>query len=287
MPLVMQYNKRDLPGAMSIKVLQMALNAREAPALETVAIHGEGVADAFQAALEAVSTRVEAEISGGSDRDLVRGAISPPLPDAEEVRQTLHAIATLRPDEAHPEPPEHPEPTEEHAPGLEDDADSDTQIPEILEPVGAVQPEPEPEPAPAPPAEAEPAVSTPPLDPSPEVTQPVSGQARIPADDPAVPAYAIVTLPYLPAQLEDYDVHSVAEPIIEPDGTVMVRIAMVDPANGRLRRVRVRLVTELTPRTERAIEPISEPQGSHAIPTLLTLVIGFGLGVGVVWLFLS
>ena len=285
-PLVMQYNKRDLPGALSNKVLQMALNARAAPAIETVAILGDGVADAFQAALEAVSTRVEEELSGGSDRDLVRGAISPPLPDAEEVRQTLHAIATLRPDEAHPEPPDHPDPTEDQPPGLEDDADSDTQIPETLEPGGVVQPDPAPEPEPEP-AAAPPEAPAAPAEPSPEVTQPVSGRAAVPAEDPSVPAYVIVTLPYLPVQLEQYEVHSVADTIIEQDGTVMVRIVMVDPGNGRLRRVRVRLTTDLTPRSERVIASTPEPEGSHTIPTLLTLVIGFGLGVGVVWLFLS
>ncbi len=281
-PLVMQYNKRDLPGALAVKVLQLALNARGAPAVETVAIRGEGVADAFQAALEAVSARVEAELSGGSDRDLVRGAISPPVPDAEEVRQTLHSIAMLRPDEAHPEPSELPDPTEESPPGFDEDADSDTQIPETLDAPPGVAPSP-----PAPAAPTEDASPPPAPSPTPEITQPVSGRDPLPADDPSVPAYAIVTLPYLPAQLEHYEVHSVADPILEQDGTVMVRIAMVDPGNGRLRRVRVRLVTELTPRAERAIEPPPEPEGSHTLSTLLTLVVGFGLGVGVVWLFLS
>ena len=282
-PLVMQYNKRDLADALAVRVLELALNARGAQAVETVATRVDGIADAFQAALEAVSARVEAELAGGSDRDLVRGAISPPLPDAEEVRQTVHAIAQLRPDEGgddglEPAPlpaplpgqieaelPDAPDPTEESPPGLEDDLDSDTAIPEET-----------PSSAPAAAAPAEP---------------PAPVESRVPPpsyrDDPSVPAYAVVTLPYLPPQMDGYEVHSVAEPILEPDGTVMVRIAVCDPDNGRLRRVRVRLTTDLAPPRIPSVEPTPPPPSSHAMPTIFILAIGFGLGVGAVWLFLS
>ena len=291
MPLVMQYNKRDLPDALSPKVLELALNARGAPAVETVATQGQGIADAFQAALEAVSTRVEAELAGGSDGDLVRGAISPTLPDGEEVRQTLHSIAQLRSDDGpeaastrledlepipfmpQPDLPEVPDPAEESPPGLEDDADSDTAIPEGAE-LAQVPVDP-----PPPAARAVPH----------EDTQPALRGAPVlpPVHDPAIPAYAVVTLPYLPPQLDGYEVHSVSDPILEVDGTVMVRISVCDPDNGRLRRVRVRLVTDPAPPRVAAPEPLSAPSSSHTVPTLFTLAIGFGLGVGVVWLFLS
>ena len=267
LPLVLQLNKRDLPDALPVKVMQLAINGRGAPAIETVAIRSVGIAEAFHAVLEAVSTRVEAEISGGDDPDLVRGAISAPLPDDEEVRQTLHAIAQLRPDEEDGSLAP-PDPTEEEPLPPDDDPDSDTAIPEEHPPV----PSPEPDSAH-----------------QVEHTQPliVPKPPRPQADDPAVPAYAVVNLPYLPLQLADYEVHSVADSIIEPDGTIMVRIAMVDPHTSRMRRVRVRLVSDVAPRVERSVEPPLPPPSNHALPTIFTLLIGFGLGVGMVWLFLS
>jgi signal recognition particle receptor subunit beta len=284
MPLVLQYNKRDLAQALKVEVLQTALNPRAVPALPSVATRGEGVADAFQAILELVSDRVEAEIAGGSGTDLVRGAVAAPLPDAEEVRQTLHAIAQLRPaeerdGEGEPLPPpveeseqETADPLDEEAAGfepetLEADADSDTSLP------GQAQ-----EPAAAVPGSSDPSDHSEPSEPSEPSPAPL---------DPHAPAYAIVTLPYLPPQLQGCEVHSVADPILEQDGTVMVRITLTEPGSGRPRRVRVRLVSE-----EAAPAPTREPyqpppQSGHTFPTLFTLLIGFGLGVGVVWLFLS
>jgi signal recognition particle receptor subunit beta len=278
MPLVLQYNKRDLGDALKVEVLQTALNPRKVPALPTVATRGEGVADAFQAVLELVSSRVETEIAGGTDGDLVRGAVAAPLPDAEEVRQTLHAIAQLRPDEereapdeALPPPAEQDEeqteePVSEEASDaaleeLEDDADSDTLLP------GQALTEKQPS--------------------EPEVPTMEPAERAPPQPDPHAPAYAIVTLPYLPPQLEGCVVHSVADPILEQDGTVMVRITLKDPDTGRVRRVRVRLVSEeVSPAP--AAQPYEPPvQSSHTLPTIFTLLIGFGLGVGVVWLFLS
>jgi signal recognition particle receptor subunit beta len=42
-PLVMQYNKRDLLQAMSLKELEQALNLRKVPSFESVATQGPGV----------------------------------------------------------------------------------------------------------------------------------------------------------------------------------------------------------------------------------------------------
>src|SRR5262245_554349 len=43
LPLVFQYNKRDLPEIASVEQLSLALNKRRAPELEAVAFRGEGV----------------------------------------------------------------------------------------------------------------------------------------------------------------------------------------------------------------------------------------------------
>jgi signal recognition particle receptor subunit beta len=48
-PMVIQYNKRDLPDILSIDELQMALNPLNVPAYEAVATTGEGVLKAFTA----------------------------------------------------------------------------------------------------------------------------------------------------------------------------------------------------------------------------------------------
>jgi signal recognition particle receptor subunit beta len=47
MPLVFQYNKRDLPQVLEIEALDRALNARRAEVIPAVAIRGEGVLETF------------------------------------------------------------------------------------------------------------------------------------------------------------------------------------------------------------------------------------------------
>ena len=51
MPLVFQYNKRDLPQVLETKALDRGLNRRNADAFPAVAIRGEGVLETFSAAL--------------------------------------------------------------------------------------------------------------------------------------------------------------------------------------------------------------------------------------------
>jgi mutual gliding-motility protein MglA len=51
MPLVFQYNKRDLPQVLEIEALDRALNARKAEVIPAVAVRGEGVLETFGAIL--------------------------------------------------------------------------------------------------------------------------------------------------------------------------------------------------------------------------------------------
>jgi hypothetical protein len=51
MPLVFQYNKRDLPEVLEIEALDRALNARRAEVVPAVAVRGEGVLETFGAIL--------------------------------------------------------------------------------------------------------------------------------------------------------------------------------------------------------------------------------------------
>jgi signal recognition particle receptor subunit beta len=105
-PLVLQYNKRDLPAVMPIADLSRALNDRRAPEFPAVAMRGEGVLETFSAILSLV---VE---------DLCRSYATLQLPPGQTVAAwTKHAVEgmfgttrldrpleTVRPDALAPEP---------------------------------------------------------------------------------------------------------------------------------------------------------------------------------------
>ena len=50
-PLVFQYNKRDLPAVIELSVLSRSLNGRHAPEFPAVASNGEGVLETFASIL--------------------------------------------------------------------------------------------------------------------------------------------------------------------------------------------------------------------------------------------
>ena len=51
-PIVFQYNKRDLPDTTDMKIMERGLNARSAPSFSAIATEGRGVLETFAAALE-------------------------------------------------------------------------------------------------------------------------------------------------------------------------------------------------------------------------------------------
>jgi signal recognition particle receptor subunit beta/signal transduction histidine kinase len=51
LPLVFQYNKRDLPQVTGVEIMDRALNARSVDAIPAVAVRGEGVLETFSAIL--------------------------------------------------------------------------------------------------------------------------------------------------------------------------------------------------------------------------------------------
>lgn len=61
MPIVMQWNKRDLPNVTSIKDMNAALNKWKSPNFEAVAVKGEGVFDT----LKMISKLVLMNLKGG------------------------------------------------------------------------------------------------------------------------------------------------------------------------------------------------------------------------------
>ena len=53
LPLIIQYNKRDLPEVTATELMDRTLNARKVPAIPAVAVRGEGVLETFAAILTA------------------------------------------------------------------------------------------------------------------------------------------------------------------------------------------------------------------------------------------
>jgi signal recognition particle receptor subunit beta len=69
-PIVFQYNKRDLPETTELKDLDRALNARSTESFPSVAIHEEGVLETFASALRLTMTELSTRYKIGED---VRG----------------------------------------------------------------------------------------------------------------------------------------------------------------------------------------------------------------------
>jgi signal transduction histidine kinase/signal recognition particle receptor subunit beta len=68
-PLLLQYNKRDVPGAVAVERLREALNRRGAPEALTTATSGEGVFEAFSSICSAVTTALAREYRIGDPRE--------------------------------------------------------------------------------------------------------------------------------------------------------------------------------------------------------------------------
>ena len=63
-PIVFQYNKRDLPQVASIEEMGRAINFRDAPWREAVAIRGEGVLETLGCVLEEAVEEIIAKYPG-------------------------------------------------------------------------------------------------------------------------------------------------------------------------------------------------------------------------------
>ncbi|HEY7974749.1 MAG TPA: gliding-motility protein MglA [Ktedonobacterales bacterium] len=58
-PLVMQWNKRDLPDILPVPVLEQYLNVYRAPSFEAVAVSGRGVVESLRVAINGTLRRLE------------------------------------------------------------------------------------------------------------------------------------------------------------------------------------------------------------------------------------
>lgn len=78
-PLVLQYNKRDLPTALSVEEMDAALNALGVPVVCTNASRGEGV-------LESLDTLVRLVLEDLERRNVL-GSVRPPAPEAPKFQR--------------------------------------------------------------------------------------------------------------------------------------------------------------------------------------------------------
>lgn len=63
LPLVVQFNKQDLPNAMQVDTLRSLLNVNGQPTFESVAIRGQGVFETFKAIVNGVVRNVQRQVA--------------------------------------------------------------------------------------------------------------------------------------------------------------------------------------------------------------------------------
>jgi hypothetical protein len=99
LPVVIQYNKRDLPGALTVAELNAKMNSIGAPTFEAVAVKGEGVMQTLKGISKLVVDRLNEEYAP------VKSAASAPAPAAAPPRP---ASGTAPAPAARPAPPPPP-----------------------------------------------------------------------------------------------------------------------------------------------------------------------------------
>jgi CheY-like chemotaxis protein/signal recognition particle receptor subunit beta len=196
-PLVIQYNKRDLPTALPVPVLNARLNPRDLAWFEAVAVSGVGVEDTLRGITTLLFqslTRFYGEGDAAGPGNLEPAEAAPPPVDSVTVG-LAHAVAPEAagaeappdPDTARPVAPSPPTPlpgpppATATPPSLAPPPIAPLPVPVTPPPVAAPRPEPA-----APPAAAPPSVA-------PRPAPPASPLARPPVmsgDPPAAPVFA-------------------------------------------------------------------------------------------------
>jgi signal recognition particle receptor subunit beta len=69
LPVVIQYNKRDLPSAMPLRYLKDALQLDDQPAYEAIAIQGIGVFETLKAIVGSVLNAMQSQLRQGNSHD--------------------------------------------------------------------------------------------------------------------------------------------------------------------------------------------------------------------------
>lgn len=99
-PLMMQYNKRDLPEISSIDELDKILNKRGVPYMEAIAIQGKGVIETFQMMGKILMNEIvkKHKLKSGKSKEIelpkappVKQEVKKPEPEAEEKLEVYHS----------------------------------------------------------------------------------------------------------------------------------------------------------------------------------------------------
>jgi len=114
MPTVLQYNKRDLPNALPIEILNERLNPRGVPFFEAVAVKGQGVEETLKGVTGLVFRSLATKYGGADPAPPARPAVAAPpapviaarpvAPPPELPRPTAVAPAVPQPTAPDPSP---------------------------------------------------------------------------------------------------------------------------------------------------------------------------------------
>src|SRR6185295_6214444 len=110
LPVVIQYNKRDLPGALSVAELNAKMNSIGAPTFEAVAVKGEGVMQTLKGISKLVVDRLNEEYAPVKSAAGAPAAppASPPRPPSAVTPAPSARPAPPPPPPARPAPPPPP-----------------------------------------------------------------------------------------------------------------------------------------------------------------------------------
>jgi signal recognition particle receptor subunit beta len=103
-PVVFQYNKRDIRNIIPVETLQADLNARSAPHFEAAAVHGLGVFETLKTisrlALATIQAKIAEEDRRQQGAEAVESPLAPPAPPPAGVASPAadHALSTLLPE---------------------------------------------------------------------------------------------------------------------------------------------------------------------------------------------
>jgi signal recognition particle receptor subunit beta len=101
-PTVLQYNKRDLPNALPVEILNERLNPRGLIFFEAVAMKGHGVDETLKGATGLVFKSLAAKYGGGADAAVRSGPAAPSTNPALAAARAAAGPATLSPRPAVP-----------------------------------------------------------------------------------------------------------------------------------------------------------------------------------------
>ncbi len=106
--MLIQYNKRDLPGVLDIETLNKHLNPRGLPTFEAVAVTGEGVFPTLKALSSVVLENLSKQRSAGSSRPVAQKAKAPAAVVASGAAPGISAAAPAQVAPSRATPPASP-----------------------------------------------------------------------------------------------------------------------------------------------------------------------------------